>query len=118
MTALKVLVDVGVGIAVEDWFRQNGHDTVAVRDRDPHMDDTDILAWAVAEARLVVTMDKDFGELVFHSGQQHAGVLLLRMEGAVATEKVRVVKEIVKNHGDELAGKFAVYHNGHLRIRP
>ncbi len=81
-TPLKLLVDVGVGKAVETWFCQAGHDIVAVRDRDAHMDDLDILAWAVQEQRLVVTMDKDFGELVYHSGQAHTGVLLLRLKGA------------------------------------
>jgi predicted nuclease of predicted toxin-antitoxin system len=118
MTALKVLVDVGVGIAVEDWFRQNGHDIQSVRGRDPRMSDEDILRWAVLEQRVVVTMDKDFGELVYHSGQPHAGVLLLRLEDAISQEKVRVVKEIIENHGNELPSKFTVYHHNILRIRP
>ena len=65
MTVLRVLVDVGVGRAAEGWLRQHGHDTQSVRDRDPRMEDADILSWAVNEQRLVVTMDKDFGELVF-----------------------------------------------------
>jgi predicted nuclease of predicted toxin-antitoxin system len=53
-----------------------------VRDRDARMVDSAILAWAVNEQRLVITMDKDFGELVFRSGQAHDGVLLLRLEEA------------------------------------
>jgi predicted nuclease of predicted toxin-antitoxin system len=117
MSALRVLVDVGVGRAVEDWFRQNGHDVQSVRDRDPKMDDADILAWALAELRLVVTMDKDFGELVYHSGQPHAGVLLLRLESANGAEKARIVEEIVRIYGDQLPGNFAVYQDGRLRIR-
>jgi predicted nuclease of predicted toxin-antitoxin system len=87
------------------------------RASDPAIEDTVILAWAVAEQRMVITMDKDFGDLIYHSGQAHAGVLLLRLEGATAAEKARVVEEIVTNHGDQLAGKFAVYQNGVLRIR-
>jgi predicted nuclease of predicted toxin-antitoxin system len=118
MTVLKVLVDVGVGKAVEDWFRQCGHDTQAVRDRDPSMDDATILQWAAAEQRIVISMGKDFGELVHHSGMPHAGVLLLRLEDAVSAEKVRVIDEIVTTYGDQLAGNFAVYQNGILRIRP
>lgn len=118
MTALRVLVDAGVGAAVEEWFRQNGHDTHAVRDRDPRMEDADILAWAVADRRIVVTMDKDFGELVHHAAQPHAGVLLLRLEGASGQEKTRVIEEIITKFGDQLADKYAVYQNGQLRIRP
>src|SRR5438552_2997212 len=82
------------GLAVAEAIRSLGHDTAFVRDRDARMPDTDILTWAVAEARIVVTMDKDFGELVFRSGQAHAGVLLLRLEAARTAEKVRVVTEI------------------------
>jgi predicted nuclease of predicted toxin-antitoxin system len=116
-TVLRVLTDVGVGRAVEDWLRSAGHDVKAVRDADPGMDDPDILAWAVGEQRLVLTMDKDFGELGYHSGQAHAGVLLLRLEDAASDEKVRVVREIFTQHGHELARHFSVYQNGRLRIR-
>ena len=109
MTGLRILMDVGVGRIVEEWFRQNGHDLQSVRDRDPKMADSDILSWAVSEERLVVTMDKDFGELIYHSGQAHSGILLLRLEAAASQEKVRVVEEIITNFGDQLPGNFAVY---------
>jgi predicted nuclease of predicted toxin-antitoxin system len=81
------------------------------------MDDADILAWAVQEQRLVITMDKDFGELVYHSGQAHAGVLLLRLDQANSQEKVQTVAAIFAQQGDQLAGHFSVYQNGNLRIR-
>lgn len=115
--SLRFLVDVGVGTAVEERLRSAGHDIATVRDRDPRLLDTDILAWAAGENRVVLTMDKDFGELVCHSGQTHAGILLLRLEDADSTEKVRIVSAIVTGFGDELAGHFSVYQNGKLRIR-
>ncbi len=88
MTILKVLVDVSAGDAIVEWLRESGHDVAAVRYRDPRMDDSDILAWAVQEGRLVITMDKDFGELVYHSGQEHSGVLLFRLESAPRATKL------------------------------
>jgi predicted nuclease of predicted toxin-antitoxin system len=114
---LKVLVDVSAGKPVADLIRSLGHDTAFVRDRDPTMPDVDILAWAVAEGRLVVTMDKDFGNLVFRSGRPHAGVLLLRLEAARLAEKVRVVTDIFTAHAANLPGRFSVYQGGRLRIR-
>lgn len=116
-TALKFLVDVGVGKAVEDWLRAERYEVMAVRDLDPRMSDSDILPLAVRERCLVVTMDKDFGELVYHCGQPHAGVLLLRLEDAPSDEKVAVVKKIIADHADELQGHFPVYQNHRLRIR-
>jgi predicted nuclease of predicted toxin-antitoxin system len=115
--ALRVLTDVGVGKHVEDWLRTAGYDVQAVRDVDPRMSDDDILAWAVREARLVMTMDKDFGEMVYRSGQAHAGVLLLRLDDATGEEKTRVVRQIFTRHGHQLADHFSVYQNGRLRIR-
>ena len=66
---------------------------------------------------MVVTMDKDFGELVYHSARAHAGVLLLRMEAATGEEKRRVVVDIVERYAGAIAGKFAVYQRGKVRIR-
>jgi predicted nuclease of predicted toxin-antitoxin system len=81
------------------------------------MADSDILAWALAENRLLLTMDKDFGELVFLSGRSHAGVLLLRMEDAGGAGKIAVVHDILANHGPALLNRFSVYQDGRLRIR-
>ncbi len=114
---MKVLVDVSAGLAIAEVLRTLGHDVVLVRDRDARMADVDILTWAVADSRLIVTMDKDFGELVYHSGQAHAGVLLLRLEDARTTEKERVTLEIFQHYADQLPSRFAVYQHGRLRIR-
>jgi len=81
------------------------------------MGEDDSLAWAVREQRLVVTMDKDFGEMVYRSGQAHAGVLLLRLDDATGDEKVRVLRAIFTRHGHQLLHHFADYRNGRLRIR-
>ena len=114
---VNVLVDVSAGQAVADAIAALNHDVEFVRDRDPKMPDVDILRWAVREKRLVVTMDKDFGELVFRSGLDHSGVLLLRLEDARIAEKVRVVTELFTQFADRLANQFSVYRDGRLRIR-
>jgi predicted nuclease of predicted toxin-antitoxin system len=114
---LRFLVDVGVGTAVEEWLCSAGYDVVTVRDRNPRLLDIDVLAWAVSENRLVLTMDKDLGELVYLSGQPHAGILLLRLEDADSAGKVRIVSAIVTAYGDQLAAHFSVYQDGKLRIR-
>jgi len=59
------------------------------------MDDDKILGLAASENRMVITMDKDFGELVYRSGLVHCGVLLLRLEDARADEKVKTVEKIL-----------------------
>ena len=114
---LKVLVDVGVGRKVEKWLVDNGYNTKNVRDIDPRMLDRHILKIAVTEKRMVITMDKDFGELVYNSGLAHGGVLLLRIEDARSNEKVKIIADILETFEDKLIYKFCVFKDGRLRIR-
>jgi predicted nuclease of predicted toxin-antitoxin system len=114
---LRFLVDFNVGQAVSEYLRTAGYDVSFVGELDPRMDDVDILDLAVREGRIVVTMDTDFGELVYHAGRPHAGVLLLRMPGARREQKVEAVAQILSQHATKLAGHFCVYHVGRLRVR-
>ena len=68
---LKFLVDVGVGKKVEHWLIEHGYGISSVRDINPRMLDSEILKIAVSENRMIITMDKDFGELVYNSGLLH-----------------------------------------------
>lgn len=115
--SLKFLVDAGVGRKVEQWLIATNHDVKTVRAIDPKMPDYAILQIAVNENRIVVTMDKDFGEMVYRDTQIHAGVLLLRLDEATSEEKVRVVAQIIQDHAGKLEGRFSVYQSGRLRIR-
>lgn len=114
---LKFLVDAGVGSVAERRLMEAGYDVKAVRTVDPFMTDLDILRLADKEQRVVVTMDKDFGEYVFRSGATHHGVLLLRMEDANGETKARVLVRVVAEHEEDLTGHFTVYQKGRLRIR-
>jgi predicted nuclease of predicted toxin-antitoxin system len=114
---LKFLVDVGVGKKVEGWLFNQGYDVKSVRDINPRLPDKEILRIAVSERRMVITMDKDFGELVYNSGLPHGGVLLLRLEDARSDEKVRVLERILEKHSDKLLNKFCVFKDGRLRTR-
>src|SRR5438445_10785023 len=57
-----------------------GHDIVWVRTAAPGMKDEDVLAWAAREARIVLTFDKDFGELACRAGlPASSGIVLLQL---------------------------------------
>ena len=114
---LKFLVDVGVSKQVEKYLQEQGYDTKTVRAIDLRMLDRDIVRMAASECRMVITMDKDFGELVYHSAMKHCGVLLLRLEAATGSEKMKVVSDILRNHSDRIKGNFCVFQNNKLRVR-
>lgn len=114
---LKFVLDVGVGKKTLDFLISQGFDAVSILDLNPSMSDTDILFIAEKDRRMVITMDKDFGELVYRNRQQHKGVLLLRLEDASGEEKAEIIRLILENFSDQIAGRFCVFQNGRLRIR-
>jgi predicted nuclease of predicted toxin-antitoxin system len=114
---MKFLIDMGVGKKVEEWFKQERYDVKSVRDLNIRSKDADILKLAVSEDRMIITMDKDFGELVYNSGMSHTGVLILRPEDANGNDKVDIVKRIMAGFSEKIENKFCVFQDGRLRIR-
>jgi predicted nuclease of predicted toxin-antitoxin system len=114
---LKFLVDVGVGRKVEEYLLEKSYNVKAVRLLNQRMSDEEIVRLAALEKRIVITMDKDFGELVYHSGMVHCGILLLRLEDARGSEKQKVVDEILTKHADKIKNTFCVYQNKKFRFK-
>ena len=114
---MKFLVDLGVGKKVEKWLQEKGYDVKSVRDINPEAKDSEVLHLAVAENRMVITMDKDFGELVYNSGKAHSGVLILRLEDANGAQKIVTLQKILSEYSDKMENKFCVFQHGRLRIK-
>ena len=114
---LKFLVDVGVGKKVEQFLKSGGYSIISVREINPRMSDEDILNLADKDDCIIITMDKDFGEVVFRLSMKHSGVILLRLEDATGSEKVQVISSILKEYSQQLPNSFSVYQNNKFRIR-
>ena len=76
-----------------------------------------ILEAAVQDARILITEDKDFGELVYRQRLQHRGVVLVRVDGISNEKEGRIVARAVREHEAELTGAFTVIQHGTIRIR-
>ncbi|KKM12588.1 hypothetical protein SY88_02760 [Clostridiales bacterium PH28_bin88] len=74
---MKFLVDVCAGGRLSAWLATAGHDVQEVRNRDRCMPDEQVMEWAVKEKRIIITADKDFGELSVARGQRHFGIIRL-----------------------------------------
>jgi predicted nuclease of predicted toxin-antitoxin system len=73
---LRFLLDESVDVRLRAFLASRGHDVTAVAlDYQPALSDEDVLALSVSEERTLITNDKDFGDLVFHRGLRHAGVI-------------------------------------------
>lgn len=114
---MKVLLDTCVWGGATEELRSHGHDVVWCGEWDTDPGDPEILAVARADGRVLVTIDKDFGELAIVMGLQHCGVL--RIAGFAARQQARVIQQVLSSHGNELqAGVLITALPGRLRIRP
>ena len=115
---MNLLADESVDRPIVDRLRQQGHDVVYVAELSPSMSDDQVLQYANERDALLVTADKDFGELVFRLGKAHRGVVLLRLAGLPAAVKSEMVARVFRDHAAKLVGAFSVVSSGALRIRP
>ena len=80
------------------------------------MKDVDLLKLAVKEKRILLTNDKDFGELVFLQKSLKTGVVLLRVRGQNVKEKVKLLRKLLSRYGERLVGQFVVITRGKIRF--
>lgn len=95
-----------------------GHDVVWVRTAAPGAADLDVLALAAREERILLTFDKDFGELAKRSTLPRAcGVILLRTPMPKSGDVGRRLADVITAR-DDWAGYFSVIEPGRVRMRP
>ena len=112
---MKFLVDQCAGQRLAEWLRGEGHDVVETRERGPDPGDRAILAWAAAESRVLVTMDKDFGLFIFAEGAPCAG--LVRLPHVRSTTRIALMRKVLSAYGDKLTqGAVATVQENRVRI--
>ncbi len=114
---MNLVADEGVEYAIVQQLRADGHQVVYFAEAEPSSPDSRVLESANRQGALLLTSDKDFGELVFRQRKVHAGVLLLRIAGLTEKTKASLVSKVLTEKEDQLRGAFAVLTPGTLRIR-
>lgn len=115
---MRLLVNENVTSTVIRELRQRGHDVLSVKESMRSEQDPVILARAQSEKRIVLTHDKDFGELAFRSQlPAGCGVILCRLAGSDPdTDNTRIL-EALESQSD-WAGHFSVVTDDRIRMRP
>jgi predicted nuclease of predicted toxin-antitoxin system len=99
-------------------LRERGHDVAWVRSDAPGSSDAQVLARAQAEERILVTFDKDFGELAFRSRlPASSGVILFRVLMSSPSSVARIAVTALESRRD-WAGHFAVVEDDRIRVVP
>jgi predicted nuclease of predicted toxin-antitoxin system len=98
-------------------LRNDGHDVAWIRADTPGITDVEVLARARNENRILITFDKDFGELAFHAKlPADCGIILFRITLASPSHVARFVVTAINSRAD-WQGSFAVVEDARVRIR-
>lgn len=114
---MNFVADENVDAAIVAQLRDAGHQVWYVAEAASGISDDEVLQQAVDSRAVLLTSDKDFGDLVFRQRKAMAGVLLLRLAGSTSADRARLVGETVSRFGAELGEAFSVLGPSTLRIR-
>ncbi len=113
---MRLLADESCDFGVVLALRAAGHDVVAIAEVSPREKDESVIKRALREERIVVTEDKDFGQLVYANRQATGGVLFLRFPAKARASIARTVVDTVQRRGETLKGKFGAVQPGRVRF--
>ncbi len=114
---MNLFADESVDRQIVDRLRRDGHRVPYVAEMEPGISDDIVLERANRERAVLMTADKDFGELVYRLKRASQGVVLLRLAGLSPERKAEITSTVLTKHGDELVHTFTVVSSGAVRIR-
>jgi predicted nuclease of predicted toxin-antitoxin system len=115
---MRLLANENVPGRAVDSLRAGGHDVLWARSDAPGSSDEELLHRASAEQRLLITLDKDFGELAFRRGlPAEAGIILIRITLSSPGQISQVLADALNSRTD-WAGHFAVIEEHQIRMTP
>src|SRR5437867_12473924 len=115
---MQFLANENLPLDVVEAVRKIGHDVAWIRTDAPGSKDRDILKRAVSEQRILLTFDKDFGDLAFQFGlSASCGIVLFRLQASSSAALATLVVTALQSRTD-WTGHFSVVEPGRIRMRP
>lgn len=115
---MRFLADENIHADLVEWLRSAHHDVTYAAETLSGDPDEVLLAVARSEKRILVTDDKDFGELVFHRRLASQGILLIRLSSPRIRDRLKRLGEVWGAIESHLDGRFVVLGDNKVRIRP
>ena len=113
---MRFLIDESTGPAVARWLSTQGHEIFSVYTEARGMTDDAILQKAFDESWILITDDKDFGEMIFRERRQHKGVVLLRLDDERTANKIETLRRLLAVYADRVADHFLVVTEKRIRF--
>jgi predicted nuclease of predicted toxin-antitoxin system len=115
---LKFLADECCDAGLVKSLRAAGHDVSYVSDHYAGSSDNEVLLMAYREERILLTEDKDFGELIYRLRKPSAGIVLIRMDVEDKHIKWPRLENLIEKYEARLPGYFVIVHVNKYRFRP
>lgn len=109
-------MDECTGPAVAAWLRNRGYEVFSVYEEVKGVSDHDILAKAFSENWILITNDKDFGEMVYRDKRPHHGVIFLRLQDERSISKIEALEKLLNRYQNQLEGAFVVVSKTQVRF--
>jgi len=113
---VRFIVDENAGPSLVNWLRNHGHDVFSVYEQSRGLNDLDVIEKAFAENRILITSDKDFGEIIFREHRKHKGIILIRLDDERNQNKIAAIERVLQNYPDLLVDHFVVVTETKVRI--
>ena len=113
---MRFIVDECTGTKVAQWLKDNNHQVFSIYDQARGMKDDSVLEKAFNEDWILITNDKDFGEMIFKNKKPHKGIILLRLEDERSSAKIEVIKKLLTSFYENFSKCFIVATEKQVRI--
>ena len=114
---MTIVADESVDYGIVKLLRAEKLNVLAISEEHSGITDFEVLEFAVKRNALLITEDKDFGELAFRLKYQHKGILLIRLSDIPRKDRIKTTLEIILEHAERLKGNFSVLNSQGLRIK-
>lgn len=118
MKTLRFIADVNVEKPLVDFLARKGFDIKWVASIDKQMPDIQVCEIANNERRIVITNDKDFGEIVYLQKKIIYGIILLRIKGQNTSDKIMLIEKLLDRYPDKITSHFVVVTGKKFRFVP
>lgn len=114
---MKFLIDESVEYRLVIFLRDADYDTSSIAELSSGSDDETVLSTAYKENRILITNDKDFGELIYKLSLPHKGIILFRLIEESYQSKINKLEHILKKFKEKLSNNYTTVSDTKIRFR-
>jgi predicted nuclease of predicted toxin-antitoxin system len=114
---MKFVADENLDFPIVQLLRANNFEVLYILESHSGIEDDEVLTISNNKKAILITQDKDFGELVYRLKRIHSGVILVRLEGKIPAEKAKIVLSVIEKYHSKLQNSFSVVYEDFVKIR-